>query len=363
MEAVFFPRKDYNVEVCAHRYGKAMTYTDQTDQLKLTTSYDWFVATAKARDIKIGFFAYYNEPLSPNFGKALDDLYSGAIWIDQYSWAPEFKDKIVAHENITPEEFRTAYLNSLLPPFYSAIGYKPLALSYSYGNYTFKDAVCPLYLGARNSGDEDCDGTDYGYGYGTPSNVPYSQAVFCNQPSSYRWYDRGRTLISGGMDIDTAFDTVIGNVRTAITATKANHGWFRNFTHFHSVTDDGNERYAELYYDMLAEENIDGDIYFAGYGEALAYLVYRQMITRAVMYAPKMYADTLIIRLETKNTDGVDTSLLRIPISIKFSTVGTTLAGAEITSDCNLINLGGGDYIVEIPFGRFPSAVITRVNS
>lgn len=111
---------------------------------------------------------------------------------------------------------------------------------------------------------------------------------------------------------------------------------------------------------MLAELNEDNDICFAGYGEATAYLVYRQMITRAVMYSPNAHRSTqLFIRLEAQNTLGIDTALLQVPISVKFSTVGTPLAGKTITSDCNLINLGNGDYIVEIPYtGRFPYAII-----
>ena len=79
------------------------------------------------------------------------------------------------------------------------------------------------------------------------------------------------------------------------------------------------------------------------------------------MYSPNEYHNTqLIIRLETNNTLNVDTDLLQTPNSVKFTTVGRPLAGMTIKSDRNLVSLGGGDYIVEIPFNRFPYAVIEK---
>ena len=376
MNVTFFPRSQYPVEVCAHRLGRRMTYTDQTDQLKLTNgiadfetqvakgkSYDWIVALAKARGIKIGFFAYYAEPTQADFtAKALPDWDAGHVWIDQYSWAPELRDKIVAHADIAPDEFRAAYAASLLPPFLAATGRKPVALSYSYGVDSFAAATCPLYLAGRNSLDNDCGGTDYGAGCGSPSNVPYSADAYKSKPSSYRWWDRAQDMIRRGTDEDEAYRTAINAVADAIDATIENGGWFRNFTHFHSMMQKGevSRQYAEAYYDMLAEKNIYGDIYFAGYGEAVAYLTYRQMVHRAVMYSPAAAPQTLVIQLETRNTLGVDESLLQVPISVRFSTAGTPLAGKLITCDCNLINLGGEEYIVEIPFSRFPKAVVAE---
>lgn len=374
MNVVFFPRKDYDVEVCVHRYGKRMTYTDQSDQLKLCNgiadfetqaekgkSYDWITAIAKQRGIKIGFFAYYNEPEQADFAtKAMPDWMAGHTWIDQYSWTPELGTKISTGANITPEEFREAYETYLLPKFLAATGHKPIALSYSYGNHTFEDATCPLYLAGRQSGDANCGGTDYGVGYGNPDDVPYSMEAYKAKPSSYRWWDRAEMMIRQGTDEATAYQTAINAVADAIDATIENGGWFRNFTHFHSMMQKGevSRQYAEAYYDMLAGKNIDGDIYFAGYGEAVAYLAYRQMVHRAVMYSPAAAPQTLVIQLETRNTLGVDESLLQVPISIKFSTQGTPLSGHDITSDQHLISLGREEYIVEIPFSRFPKATI-----
>ena len=58
MDVVFFPRNDYphNVEICPHRLGKRMTYTEQTDGVLYNISYPQFTALAKTRGIKLGCF-------------------------------------------------------------------------------------------------------------------------------------------------------------------------------------------------------------------------------------------------------------------------------------------------------------------
>ena len=353
MDVVFFPRKDYDVVVCDHRLGKKMTYTEQSDQLKLTDSYDWIVGLGETYGVKVGFFALYSEMYSGDFTKAMNDLNGKKIWIDQYSYTPELASKIAGGQTITPEEFEESYADTLLPAFMSSLGKKPIALSYSYGNQTFKDATCPLYLAGRNSGGASTyGGTDYGLGLGNPSNIPYSFADYKSRSSTNRWYDRAVQ--------DSSFTAKIAKMAEFIDAALLNGGWVSNFTHFHSVVSDGNQAEYVSYMQMLANKNANNEIYFAGYGEAVAYLVFRQLVTKAVMYSPVMDPDSLVIRLDARNTLGVDTDLLQVPISVKFSTAGTPLAGQTIKSDRNLVSLGNGDYIVEIPYADFPVAKIKK---
>lgn len=357
MDVIFFPRQDYPVMVCPHRYGKKMAYTDQTDQLRLSkvvgdvNYFDWIMGIVEPKGIKVGFFARYDDLYSTNFGKVKALLDAGKLWLDEYSWSPELSAKISGGQTITPEEFLQSYEDTLLPPFINVLGKKPVCLSYSYGNQTFKDGVCPTYLGARNSG-YGMAGTDYGVGYGSPNNVPYSFGDYKARSSTYRWYDNAKG--------DSSFAAKLAIVSAKIDETMLNGGWFSNFTHFDDMLSDGNEEYAVDYYELLESKNQNNEIWFAGYGEAVAYLVFRQLVTKAVMYAPVNEPDTLVIRLDARNTLGVDTDLLQIPISVKFSTVGTPLAGQTIKSNRNLIPLGSGEYIVEIPYSDFPVAKITK---
>lgn len=367
MDAVFFPRNDYptKVEVCAHRLGKKMTYTEQSDRMfyelnqntPAGTTYNWIYGLSQLYGVKVGFFAIYTDFAdTTHFPSAKESLKAGEIWIDQYSMAESISTKIRNLETITEQEFNYAYTNELLPAYYNAIGKKPVALSYAFGNTSFEDYVCPKYLGARNSkGNKDADigKTDYGVGYGNPANIGYSAANFKSKGSSVRWYDRYKSSLSDGIDA----------VSDLIDATMLNGGWLNNFTHFHSVVDDGNQSTYEQYFQMLAQKNANNEIYFAGWGEAVGYLVYRQIITKAVMYSPALKPnDQLVIRLETVNSLSIDTDLLQVPISVKFSTVGTPLEGQSIKSSCHLVSLGGGEYIVEIPYAKYPVAIIEKVS-
>lgn len=192
------------------------------------------------------------------------------------------------------------------------------------------------------------------------------------RPSTFRWHDTAFPSSGQGGEGISYLDTVAAKV----DETLLNGGWLTNFQHWDTIisqeiacgeqatTADAPGAIYRQYFQMLANKNANNEIHFAGYGEALAYFVYRDSITRAVMYSPKMNPNNqLVIRLEVQNNFGVEDALLQVPISIKFSTVGTPLAGKTIKSDCNLISLSGGDYIVEIPYtGRFPYAIIQTPN-
>ena len=362
MDVVFFPRNDYpsKVEVCNHRLGKKMTYTDQTDGLHYsdsTASYIPYTTMAKTRNIKVGCFVGLSSAISDPDGIIKSDYNSGNIWLDAYSLAPNIQDKVIhpsQYGNITQEEWNAAYNNYLYPNFYAFTGKKPVALSYSYGTDNFK-AYVTQFLGARNS--LISGNTDYGVGCGNPSDVAYSFSVFNSKMCSMRWYDQAK---ANGND----FQGQLAIVSAKIDETMLDGGWLNNFTHWHNYYSDGNEQWAEAYLNLLASKNTNDEIYFAGYGEALAYLVYRQLVTKVVMYSPvKHHNVQLVIMLETNNTLGVDTDLLQVPISVKFSTAGTPLEGQTIKSNCNIISLRNNQYIVEIPYGRFPIAVIDKIST
>ena len=375
MEAVFFPRNDYpnNVEICTHRFGKSMTYTEQSDGLQnqgnasdidlpnVNYTYQWIVPYAKSKNVKLGYFAAIGSPIN-DAGGVKSDLKGGYIWLDAYSLTPNLQDYIIpgyAHygEPITQELWNAAYNEYVYPNFVGFTGKKPIALSYSYGTDTFSQYITQ-FLAGRNSGKSTYPNykTDYGAGFGNPSNIFYSFTDFKSRISTTRWYDTENSKTTPD------FTTAIAAQSELIDETKLNGGWLNNFTHFHNVKRDGHKQVYEDYIDMLASKNVNDDIYFAGYGEAVAYLVYRQLITKVAMYSPISHPNTkLVIRLEAINTLGVDTDLLQVPISVKLSTTGTPLEGYTIISNCNLITLGNDKYIIEIPYSRFPLAVIEKV--
>ena len=276
----------------------------------------------------------------------------GDLWADLY-FCTQNTDP---GEVVTQEMFENDLNTIVLPFFLQNFGKKPVTLSYANGNISYKDYAIPYFLGGRQSGVSY--DTDYGVGYGSPSDVAYTKAGYIAKTNSTRIYDSALPN-----SWNTALQAHIGRIDACLQS----GGWLNNFTHWHDVV---NGRYGdhydwyEEYFDLLKDYKDAGNIYFAGYGEAVAYLVFRQMITKVVMYSPiGAESQKLIIRLEALNSLSVDADLLQIPISVKFSTVDTPLEGQTIRCDNNLISLGNNEYIVEIPYSGYAGTVIEKINT
>lgn len=346
METIFFPRTDYpnNVSICDHYQGKLMTYTEQTDAVR-EPSFSHIMEMANARNIKVGANTYYED--ANNIGKIKEYLTQKQLWIDAYS-LPVVGGGI----HVTEEEYDLFYQEKILPYFVNNYGFKPTALSYGYGNESYKQCAKKYFLAGRNS---DISGnSDYGVGCGNPSDIPYNLTNYISRSSSARWYDAVHTSAN-----PISKEESLSNIATLIDNAKQTSGWVNNFTHWHNVENDGNMAEYEEYFDLLASKNQDNSIAFLGYGEAVGYLVYRSIIKKVSMYVPKAQNDRIVIRLYADDADIVtNTELIRTPISVKFSLKGTILEGKKIQCNHNLIKLSEDEYIVDIPYSRFPYAEI-----
>lgn len=360
MDVVFFPRNDYpdKVEVCYHRLGKKITFTDDTDTLP-QSSYTNILPLLKERNIKGSVFAAYSD--FSNTPQIVTENEEGNIWTDIYSQTPA-PELLLDPDTATEQNFDAAYYNVWLNAFEQYLGNKPYSISYRTGKYYFSEWIRKYFIGGR--GSELTGDTDYGIGCGLVNGLPSQKGYsFDNAEvisNTLRWYDNAMGYYGGSGNVDTELNKVANLIDSTMALT--NGGWIRSFVHWHEYVRDNHLEWAERYYDLLAAKNQNNDIYFSGFGEALSYLAYREMITKVVMYSPIHNPNQLAIRLETKNVLGLSRELLGVPISIKFSTIGTPLEGRTITSECNLISLGSGQYIVEIPFNDFPLANIFQSN-
>lgn len=398
MNVVFFPRNDYpnNIEVCKHRLGKKMTYSETTTDIPSyvqNTILPYFVSAHNSAKLRVGTYMGWNYPnaaWNTDYGK--QQIADGVIYPDLYFY-PGGTDA----EHESEEHVLSVWNNDALPWFLQQFGRVPVAIDFSMGRTGYKQYLASYFLAADSSITE-LNKTDYGVGVGNPNNVPYSQSRYYPRNMNTRVLDYARIDIGNNSAYNTPqekgyYDYYIAQMGSLIDATLAlpNGGFILNFSHWHDVVKedynvvagviegvkenrtiivDGRETTKaihwgfENYIDMLCQKNANDEIYFAGYGEAVAYLVYRQMITKAVMYSPNAHHnDQLVIRLEAKNTLNVDTALLQVPISVKFSTIGTPLEGQSIKSNCNLISLGSNQYIVEIPYSEYAGAVIEKLTT
>lgn len=366
MKVTFFPRNDYpnNVEVCTHRLGRKMTYTEDTDGYRNDAIFDWLSNTLlSTHNIKYSiFFAQSNGNSRANQIKQY--IQQNKVWLDMYYISASSSGGTISLQEY--EEARDNIISFINDNF----GIRPVAFSYGYGNTSFSEYAKSDFLGGRNSGNALV--TDYGIDCGNPNNEAYSLSRFISKPSTTRWFNDARDVRGAYTGTAADFAARLATLSDQIDATMQNNGWFNNFTHIHDVysyqePETGNyvarDAYED-YFEMLAQKNSNNEIYFAGYGEAVAYLAYRSMIKRVAMFSPVANPqDELIIRIETDNSIlGVDTSLLNVPISVKFSTANTPLEGQTIRSSRNLISLGNNQYIVEIPYAVYPMAKIEKVS-
>ena len=383
MDVVFFPRNDYpnNIEICNHRLGKKMTYCETTSMIPYLVAkvlLPYVVSLNPTAKIRVG--AYFDSdgngttrPSSSYLGPdVMAQIDANVIWPDLYFYPSPYSDNT--------EEGALRGASILIPWFIEKFERKPNMFDFSAGVMSYKQYVAHLTLGCDSS-SIDRNKTDYGVGVGNPNNVPYTQSRY------YPRYLNARVLDSGRLNNED-YATYINDVAELIDTTLAlpNGGLIVNFHHWHDLLYLDYERYPDEngnpvpiagrndyaiengfkpYFNMLAQKNSNDEIYFAGFGEAVAYLVYRQCITKAHMYSPNKHAnEQLIIRLEVPNSLNIDTDMLSVPISVKFSTVGTPLENQSIKCDaCNLVSLGSNQYIVEIPYSEYAGAVIEKLTT
>ena len=392
MRAIFFPRNDYpsNVEVCNHRLGKKMTFCDCTTDIPSyvqSKMLPYAVKKHTSHSYKVGsdfMDVYKDSAWNSAYGKQC--IANGVIWPDLYFYPDPFAD-------FSEEAVMSAY-NRLLPWFKEQFGMKPIAVDYSSGyGSRYRQYLTDKFLTCDDS-DTDLLKTDYGIGVGNPDNIPYSLSRYYPRLMNTRTLDNARGDIARDEAYNTEqekgyYDNRIDEIANLIDDTLAlpNGGLIINFSHWHDVVRedydvsvnpiavkenriiivDGRETTKaihwgfEAYLDMLCKKNVNDEIYFAGRGEAVAYLVYRQFISKCHLYSPNANPNNqLIVRIETRNDLNIDPTLLLVPISIMFSTENTPLENEQIKSNNNLISLGNNHYIVEIPYSDYPMAIIEK---
>lgn len=375
METIFFPRNDYpnNVEVCKHRFGKKLTFTEASTSfppLVVQYLFPYIVELNRTRKIRIAAFIDNRDNLVDEFYKQIDN---NVVYPELY-----FLTKYVSGQYDYSDAAQEENKQILWAWFQNMFGRKPLAIMFGLMPGPYGDYMRRYIL----SGDSNSisSNTDYGVGVGSPNNMPYSHSG--NTGEDYYFHRYWNTRVLDLSENDQDYASRITQFSSFIDQTMAlpNGGWIYSFNHWHRLlaldidftTGEPKPGHEDLpavnngfipYFDMLAEKNANDEIYFSGHGEAVSYLIYRDSISKIAMYSPvKNENDTIKIRLEVKNTY-IDDSLLDLmqtPISIKFSTVGTPLENLPIESEQNLIELGNNQYIVEIPYSDYPEAIITK---
>lgn len=372
MKAILFPRNDYpnNIEVCTHRFGKKLTFTEASTTfppLVVQYLFPYIIELNRTYKLRIDAFIDNRDNLVDEFYRQIDN---NVVYPELYYLSNPPNDY--------SDEAQERNKQALWSWFQTKFGRKPTSIifgmsAYKYGSYMLR------YILSGDTNNTN-DNTDYGIGVGNPSNKPYIHSANEGEDYYYNRHPNRRVLDSS--ESDQNYEARISEFSEFIDQTMnlPNGGWINSFNHWHRLLaldidmgtgqiKPGHEDLPAVnngfkpYFNMVASKNANDEIYFAGRGEAVSYLIYRDSITKTAMYSPiGNENDTLVIRLEVKNTY-IDSSLLDLmqtPISVKFSTIGTPLENMQIESKQNLINLGNNQYIVEIPYANYPEAIIKK---
>lgn len=316
MDVKFFPKQQHMASVCAHRFGKQLTVSETTDTIQNVSRYACEYYGFK-NNIRVGAYIGKHYPT------------------DSFDI-----DTIEAMGNIRPD----VYLNTgavagsyaeaiaiILPWFRGLTNRTPSAVSFAGGNEALAANTINDFLGGRNSrtGDSQYGKLDDDY-LGEPQQ-DYTRSVYANLTSTTRWYDDGLTW---------------EQVADIINGVKDTGGWYRNFTHWHHLYTDSALPLQDSFYQTI-KTAVGNDAHYCSAGEALEYLVYRQLITRVACY--DSINGNVRIAIEVSGLFLQDR--LNTPISISVDLSDSVLAGKNIRASAgDIIKTGADTYTVQIPF-------------
>lgn len=347
MEVIFFPKSTIPINVCNHRYGADMTYTEQTDTIRDNSRYEVefyahkygarvgaFITRASTDSVgdkleaeKYGsckFDIYFPTDTWYNIDK---DIYEGIPDYYGAEWSQRGIDAFAYDDGGLKIDGEPALIGSPKPTRYPNFGeqmyncsggrygwsgavigssnaleltklqenvinwYKnqinryPSSMSYRNGANGGKDLMIVPFLQCRNSGT------------GMWNNIENSQT----------WYGDGlgnpdtpitREVLSSRASSSRFWDWAgsmgstieesLTGVANLIGLTLTNNGWQNNFTHWHSAYNTSKDELKLKVYDdyfrTISEAKGASRIHFCNYGEASEYLIYKLCIDKVAAY-------------------------------------------------------------------------------
>lgn len=342
MKAILFPLSDIPIEICQHRHGAVLSWSENTDTLELTSRYavEYY---AHKYNMRIGAFI---NPYSQN--QPLDDLIEavryGSMNFDIYFPTDLWFNPSTNIVEIIPDYYETVWTNLGVTAFGATLGsakstrtpnigtemyaissgtygwnssglfgtsdaveitalirllnlwYKnifetlPVSLSYRNGQDGGKFIEALNTLQSRNSSygmynDIPNVPTWYGQNFagdyaGNPETI-VTRNLMASRSSSFRFWD----WISG---LGASKAVALSALDSIITNTLANNGWVSNFIHWHnakaSVDPDLSMNMFDYYFDAIKTSLAGAEARFCSYGEASQYLANKSIVDNIAAY-------------------------------------------------------------------------------
>lgn len=408
MRVIAFPKKEIPVSICAHRYGAKSTLCLNSDTAQVNNNicemmsfrhniaissfvnpynsptadikgiaqtgrvkFDLYFPTDRWASPRSGIVEMIPDYISnvwtsagaeafgvtagtakparyPNHGQQMFDASNG-----QYGW-----DSVSGKYGASDGKELYKMVDILQDYFRFNIGAESSGFSYRNGRTEGAEMLVPKFLGGRNSNImqsslDDKAVTDYGAGLGFPSGESVSRLDRISMASSTRYKDMYENLGLGSQS------QVLEYIKRQLRDTINNGGFYNDFIHRYQW---GATPAIENFNQFLISVNeVVGDhfVHYCGYGEAMEYLFYREMIADI-----SAYEDSGVVKVVIQKSDKFKDleinrisqttllHLLRTPISIEIDLSETSLKGVEVSANVgSLISNGGDKYVVNIPFG------------
>lgn len=366
MSTNIFPRNDYNVEVCAHRWNKRMTYVESTDTLN-NNNYKPLMLWFFRNNVRAGVFSWITSDEQLKAAKELE--LCGVINNSLYCTMGSTSQRVMNANAMT--------MRNIFKKFFARY---PSTYSYQGSDESYYKTAASYFNAGRDNDYADFGHpyTFYGYDFhtnallgslevpnGYPERTGFDRFDEMKHFMSMRWCDEAGEGADGGggkfhhgWTVAQTIDAVIADVKI----TYANRGFYNDFCHWHMLED--RYRVTRLQYkdyiDALANITIDGvnvsdNIHFCGFDEAMEYMVARMMLKKISCYTPLESPNEVhIVGYFNNNVSPrFRMDCINTPITIKVDLTNTPLAGQAIAVNYGqVVSLGNNIYLVELPTPR-----------
>lgn len=317
--AKFFPKSQHPTTICNHRHDADVTITEQTDTIQLQVR--WAIE-------------YYGFKHNVRVGAFLGEHYANDdIDIPDLERIGNIRSDVYLNVGLSGSNYQDA-IDNIIPWFENLTNRKPSAVSFAGGNSGIATSSVNDFLCGRNS---LVGQSQYGKVGTTFLGLPqedFTRLNYSDINSTTRWFDDNLTW----SQVETELENVVNS-----------NGWFRNFTHWHDLSSNAVVYKQEEFYQALNDKMnaLGKTAHFCSYGEAIEYLTYRQLITRAVCYD----SANGNVRVAVEVDDLYLQDRINTPISIKIDLSNSVLTGKDLACDnAVLTKVATDQFIVELPF-------------
>lgn len=297
-----------------HKYGAEATWSQCTDQYRASVGGHVFDAELNGFKYNLALTSFISPVTDGSADDYIDVSETGRISFGVYERTAH---SFSVDPNLDVEKsIDDHYIN-----IRNGLGYYPSVASYGYGYYDYQEEFKDYYLGVRNS---QWDLAEYSYDISDTSSFPTTTR------QGDMWSDR---------------ETNLGHVGQALENAINAGGWYRDFTHWHTVEDGELEEYFSQQRSIIGDRHV----VTLSFMEAIEYMKLRQAITEIKFFEAdgKIYVTTEIPYVPVFRRD------INTTISVEVDLSGTVLEGEEIKANYGTQKLGNNKFIIEVPIDDY----------